>query len=99
GLAVRAHLDEAEATRAPGSAIGDDGRGRRRPDLGKQLLEVFTGRVEREVADVQLLAHEPSPGPFVGRSRFSWNCLGEVPSGGGGGVRRSRSKQSGPPVL
>src|SRR5262245_63664838 len=35
GLAVRAHLDEPEAARAPGVAVGDDRRRLTGPHLGK----------------------------------------------------------------
>jgi hypothetical protein len=57
---ARVHLDEAEATRLTGAAVGDD-RGRfTRAAFVEQLLEILARGFEREVADVQLLTHSDS---------------------------------------
>src|SRR5439155_5140636 len=47
GLARRAHLDEAEAARAAGVAVGDHGCRLTRPHFREQSLEVRAGGVER----------------------------------------------------
>src|SRR5438093_10627751 len=57
GLARRAHLDEAEATRPSGGAIGDHGGGLAGPGLREERLEIRTRRVEGKIAHEQLLAH------------------------------------------
>src|SRR5437867_10854610 len=57
GLARRAHLDEAEATRPSGGAVGDHRRRLAGPRLREERLEVRACRVEGKVAHEQLLAH------------------------------------------
>src|SRR5207247_9900343 len=57
GLARRAHLDEAEATRATGIAVRDHGRRLTRPHFGEQSLEVRARGVKGSVPDEYLLAH------------------------------------------
>src|SRR3990170_1110222 len=57
GLARRAHLDEAEAARPSGLAVGDDARRLARSHLREQRFEVRAGGVEGKVADEYLLAH------------------------------------------
>src|SRR5207249_9763505 len=56
-LAGRAHLDEPEAARLPGGAIGDDGDRLARPGLREHGLQVLARGVEGKVADEDLLAH------------------------------------------
>src|SRR5438128_1139608 len=60
-LARRAHLDEAEATRPSGGAVGDHRRRLAGPRLREERLEVRTRRVEGKVAHEQLLAHVSLP--------------------------------------
>src|SRR5258707_5759924 len=50
-LLRRVHLDEAEAPRLAGEAIGDDGRRLHVPALGEELAEPFAGRRVRQPAD------------------------------------------------
>src|SRR5207253_2654753 len=57
GLARRAHLDEAEAARPSGGAIGDHGGRLAGPGLREERLEIRTRRVEGKIAHEQLLAH------------------------------------------
>src|SRR5438876_11862321 len=57
GLARRAHLDEAEATRPSGGSIGDPGGRLAGPGLREERLEIRTRRVEGKIAHEQLLAH------------------------------------------
>src|SRR5207249_11094397 len=67
-LARRAHLDEAEAARLPGGAIGDDRDRLARPGLREQRLQVLARGVEGKVADEDLLAHFFSrSSPLMGR--------------------------------
>jgi len=60
-LAGRTHLDEPEAARPARRAIGDDGRGLAGPGFGEQRLQILARRVERQIANEQLLAHELLP--------------------------------------
>src|SRR6185295_12148809 len=60
GVARRAHLDEAEAPRAPRVAIGHDVDRVARADLGEQRLEVLVGGRKGQVPDENLLAHDIS---------------------------------------
>src|SRR6266581_462821 len=57
-----AHLHEAEAPRPAGVAILDDLRPDHRAVLGELDPQVLFGRVEREVAHIQVLRHAHSPG-------------------------------------
>src|SRR3972149_8153233 len=56
-LAVRTHLNEAEAARLPGLAIGDDRDRLAGPSLREQILEVLVVDGEAEIADVQFSSH------------------------------------------
>src|SRR5439155_1660037 len=56
GLARRAHLDEAEAARPSGGAVGDHRGGLAGPGLREECLEVRARRVEGQIAHEQLLA-------------------------------------------
>src|SRR5579875_509621 len=77
-LARRAHLDEAEAARAPRVAVRDDGGGFARPVLREERLEVRASGVERQVSDEDLLAHGILL-PLVGRLWFCRGCLSVMP--------------------
>ena len=57
GLGVPAHLDEAEATRLAGIAVGDDGHGLAGSRGGEEIFEIPLRRTEGEVANVQFLTH------------------------------------------
>src|SRR5207245_806934 len=56
-LLVRAHLDEAEAARAVGEPILDDGGGLARPGLREGLLQVGVRRLEGEISYEEFPAH------------------------------------------
>ena len=57
GFRIRAHLDEAEALRAPRVAVHHDLGRRDRAVLREGLLEVIVTDVVRQVADVKFVAH------------------------------------------
>src|SRR5262245_64447763 len=63
GLLVRGHLDEAEASRTPAVAVGDDRGGLARPHLRKEGLKVRAGRVKRQITDKKLPTHVLAPYP------------------------------------
>src|ERR687892_329799 len=73
-LLGRRHLDEAEALRAPGHLVGDDGGRGYRSGLAEEPPERLVRGVEAEPADKELLGHGTSP----------WSALGC----GGVGCRR-----------
>src|SRR6185295_8475049 len=56
-VATLGHLDEAEAARAAGVAVGDDLGAGHGAVVAERLAEVVRGGRERQVPDVDLLAH------------------------------------------
>src|SRR5262249_51952162 len=56
-VAALGHLDEAEAARPAGVAVGHDLGPRHGAELAERLAEVVRGGLEGEVADVDVLAH------------------------------------------
>src|SRR5213083_1497192 len=76
-LARRAHLDEAEAARPSGGAIGDHGGRLAGPGLREERLEIRTRRVEGKIAHEQLLPHVSLLAS--GRPLTFLGCLGEKP--------------------
>src|SRR5262245_16760863 len=71
GLVVRAHLDEPEAARAPGLAVGDDRCGLTGPHRGKQRLQIRTRCLKGQIPHVQLLPHDLAPSSPPGDGRIA----------------------------
>jgi hypothetical protein len=61
-LGVRVHLHEAEPLRAVRIPIDDELRTLHGPELGEQRLQVGLVHVVGQIAHVQLLAHDRTPG-------------------------------------
>src|SRR5262249_34954931 len=81
GLDLRRHLDEPQAPRAPGGAVGDDRRGLTGPHLGKQRLQVRTRRLKGQIPYEQLLPHDLAPSPSLpGTDESRRNCKSEKPT-------------------
>src|SRR5438309_6040637 len=79
GLARRAHLDEAEAARPSGGAVGDHRGGLAGPGLREERLEVRARRVEGKIAHEQLLAHVSLTPGLWEAAHDLLGCLGEKP--------------------
>src|SRR5262249_35282021 len=62
-VAAVGHLDEAEAARTAGFAVGDDLGTGHGAVLREQLAQVVGGRLEGQVADVDVLPKGPPPRP------------------------------------
>jgi hypothetical protein len=57
GLFLGRHLDEAEAARASGVTVFDDGRRFNRASLSEHFLELFAGGLESQVSYIQFHSH------------------------------------------
>src|SRR2546426_7340332 len=79
GLARRAHLDEAEAARPSGGAVGDHRGGLAGPGLREECLEVRARRGEGQIGHEQLLAHVSLTPGLWEAPRGLLGCLGEKP--------------------
>jgi hypothetical protein len=63
------HLDEGKPTAPAGFPIGNDLGSQHGPELRKRLYQVFAGSFERNVPNVQLLAHNhPHKLAYLARS-------------------------------
>src|SRR5437899_10670428 len=80
GLARRAHLDEAEAARPSGAAVGDHRGGLAGPGLREECLEVRARRVEGKIAHEQLLAHVSLTPGLCEAAHDLLGCLGDKPN-------------------